>query len=169
MDPRDSNRGTRKKSKWVQDLLKEEIVQPQEADHVVGRDQSEAMSAKSTTPASSVPETKTSAIDAQSSRKEEEDTAMEAEFAEKLKEIQQGIEANQNKQTKILNQLFTLAKEVIDRDKVKIATLEADNRYYSRLSEDVVELKKQLKNYKRMFWGTIGSLTVLLIVFLLLK
>lgn len=94
---------------------------------------------------------------------------MEAEFAEKLKEIQQGIEANQNKQTKILNQLFTLAKEVIDRDKVKIATLEADNRYYSRLSEDVVELKKQLKNYKRMFWGTIGSLTVLLIVFLLLK
>lgn len=93
---------------------------------------------------------------------------MEAEFAEKLKEIQQGIDSNQKKQLTVLNQIFTKSKEVIDRDKVKIATLEADNRYYARLSEDVVELKKQLKNYKRLFWGTIGSLTVLLIVFLLL-
>lgn len=93
---------------------------------------------------------------------------MEAEFAEKLKEIQQGIDSNQKKQLTVLNQIFIKAKEVIDRDKVRIASLEADNRYYARLSEDVVELKKQLKNYKRLFWGTIGSLTVLLIVFLLL-
>ena len=93
---------------------------------------------------------------------------MEVELANKLNEIQQEIDANQKKQLTVLNQLFTKAKEVIDGDKVKIATLEADNRYYSRLSEDVVELKKQLKTYKKLFWGTIGSLTVLLIVFLLL-
>lgn len=93
---------------------------------------------------------------------------MEAEFADALKKIQAGIEDNQKKQLNVLNQIFTKAKEVIDGDKVKIATLEADNRYYSRLSEDVVELKKQLKTYKKLFWGTIGSLTVLLIVFLLL-
>lgn len=93
---------------------------------------------------------------------------MEAEFAEKLKEIQQGIEINQNKQIKILNQLFTSAKEVLDCDRVKIASLEADNRYYSRLSEDVAELKKQLKTYKRMFWSTIGTLTIVLILYLLI-
>ena len=129
MDPRDSNRATRKKSKWVQDLIKEESVQPQEVDHVVGRDQSEAMSAKSTTDASYVPEIKTSATNALNTQKVEEDNHMEVELAEKLKEIQQGIEINQNKQIKILNQLFTSAKEVLDRDRVKIATLEADNRY----------------------------------------
>lgn len=93
---------------------------------------------------------------------------MEAEFAEKLKEIQQGIETNQNKQIKILNQLFTSAKEVIDRDKVRIASLEADNRYYARLSEDIVDLRKQLKKYKRLFLGTIGTLTIVLILYLLI-
>ena len=93
---------------------------------------------------------------------------MEAEFAEKLKEIQQGIDSNQKKQLTVLNQIFTKSKEVIERDKVKIATLEADNRYYARLSEDVVELKKQLKNYKKLFWGTIGTLIFVLILFLLL-
>ena len=168
MDPRDSNRGTKKKSKWVQDLIKEEAAQPQEVEHVVGRDQSEAMSAKSTTDASSVPEIKTSVTNARSLRKEEEDIAMEVELANKLKDIQQGIESNQNKQTKILNQLFTSAKEIIDRDKVRIASLEADNRYYARLSEDIVDLKKQLKKYKLLFWGTIGSLAVLLILYLLI-
>lgn len=168
MDPRDSNRGTRKKSKWVQDLIKEEAVQPQEVEHVMGRDQSAVMEEKSTTDASSAQKTKTSVTNAQSLRKEEEDTAMEAEFADALKKIQAGIEDNQKKQLNVLNQIFTKAKEVIDGDKVKIATLEADNRYYSRLSEDVAELRKQLKTYKKLFWGTIGSLTVLLIVFLLL-
>ena len=168
MDSRDTNRGTRKKSKWVQDLIKEEAVQPQEVEHVVGRDQGVVMEEKSTTDASSAHGTKTSVTNAQSLRKEEEDTAMEAEFADALKKIQAGIEDNQKKQLNVLNQIFTKAKEVIDGDKVKIATLEADNRYYSRLSEDVVELKKQLKTYKKLFWGTIGSLTVLLIVFLLL-
>ena len=93
---------------------------------------------------------------------------MEVELAEKLKEIQQGIEINQNKQIKILNQLFTSAKEVLDRDRVKIATLEADNRYYAKLSDDNDALKKQLKIYKRLFFGTIVSLTVILIIFLLL-
>ena len=93
---------------------------------------------------------------------------MEVELVNKLNEIQQEIDSNQKKQLTVLNQLFTKAKEVIDGDKLKIATLEADNRYYSRLSEDVAELKKQLKTYKKLFWGTIGSLTVLLIVFLLL-
>ena len=93
---------------------------------------------------------------------------MEVELVNKLNEIQQEIDSNQKKQLTVLNQLFTKAKEVIDGDKLKIATLEADNRYYSRLSEDVVELKKQLKTYKKLFWGTMGSLTVLLIVFLLL-
>ena len=168
MDPRDSNHGTRKKSKWVQDLIQEEIVQPQEVEHVVGRDQSAVMDKKSTTDASSAHGTKKSATDAPNTRKEEENIHMEVELANKLNEIQQEIDANQKKQLTVLNQLFTKAKEVIDGDKVKIATLEADNRYYSRLSEDVVELKKQLKTYKKLFWGTIGSLTVLLIVFLLL-
>ena len=168
MDPRDSNRGTRKKSKWVQELIKEESIQPQEVDHVVGRDQSAVMSAKSTTDASSVPETKTSVTNAQSSRKEEEAIAMEAEFADALKKIQAGIEDNQKKQLNVLNQIFTKAKEVIDGDKVKIATLEADNRYYSRLSDDNEALKKQLKIYKRLFYGIIASLTALLIIFLLL-
>ena len=93
---------------------------------------------------------------------------MEAEFAEKLKEIQQGIDSNQKKQLTVLNQIFTKTKEVIDGDKVKIATLEADNRYYSRLSEDIVELRKQLKTYKKLFWGTIGSLISVLILFLLM-
>ena len=168
MDPRDSNRGTRKKSKWVQDLIKEEPIVAQEVEHVLGRDQGVVMEEKSTTDASSAHGTKTSVTNTQSLRKEEEDTAMEAEFADALKKIQAGIEDNQKKQLNVLNQIFTKAKEVIDGDKVKIATLEADNRYYSRLSEDVVELKKQLKTYKKLFWGTIGSLTVLLIVFLLL-
>ena len=168
MDPRDSNRGTRKKSKWVPDLIQEEIVQPQEANHVVGRDQGVVMEEKLTTPASYAPAIKKSATIAQNSKKEKEDTAMEAEFAEALKKIQEGIEDNQKKQLNVLNQIFTKSKEVIDRDKVRIASLEADNRYYSRLSEDVAELKKQLKTYKKLFWGTIGSLTVLLIVFLLL-
>lgn len=168
MDPRDSNRGTRKKSKWVQELIKDNPSVVQEVDHVVGRDQSAVMDEKSTTPASSAPGTKISAINVPNIKKEEEAIAMEAEFAEKLKEIQQGIETNQNKQTRILNQLFTSAKEIIDRDKARIASLEADNRYYARLSEDVVELKKQLKNYKKLFWGTIGSLITLLIIFLLL-
>ena len=168
MDPRDSNRGTRKKSKWVQDLIKEESVQPQEVDHVVGRDLSEAMSAKSTTDASSVPEIKKSATDAPNIRKEEENIHMEVELDNKLNEIQQGIDSNQKKQLNVLNQIFTKAKEVIDGDKVKIATLDADNRYYSRLTEDIVDLKKQLKKYKLLFWGTISSLTVLLIVFLII-
>ena len=168
MDPRDSNRGTRKKSKWVQDLIKEEAVQPQEVEHVMGRDQSAVMEEKSTTDASSAQKTKTSVTNAQSLRKEKEDIAMEVELVNKLNEIQQEIDSNQKKQLTVLNQLFTKAKEVIDGDKVKIATLEADNRYYSRLSEDVAELRKQLKTYKKLFWGTIGSLTVLLIVFLLL-
>ena len=168
MDPRESNRGTRRKSKWVQDLIKEEPVVAQEVEHVLGRDQSAVMDEKSTTDASSAQKTKTSVQDAQSLRKEEEGIAMEVELVEKLKEIQQGIEINQNKQIKILNQLFTSAKEIIDRDKVRIASLEADNRYYARLSEDIVDLRKQLKKYNRLFWGTIGSLTVLLIVFLLL-
>ena len=168
MDPRDSNRGTRKKSKWVQELIKEEPVVAQEVDHVVGRDQSAVMEEKSTTPASSAAKTRTSAINVQNSKMEEEDTAMEAEFAEKLKEIQQGIETNQNKQTKILNQLFTSAKEVIDRDKVRIASLEADNKYYARLSEDIVDLRKQLKKYKMLFLGTIGTLTIVLILYLLI-
>ncbi|MDD6043300.1 MAG: hypothetical protein PUB87_06055 [Eubacteriaceae bacterium] len=93
---------------------------------------------------------------------------MEVELAEKLKEIQQGIDSNQKKQLTVLNQIFTKAKEVIDEDKVKIATLEADNRYYSRLSEDVVGLKKQLKTYKKLFWGTIGTITIVLILYLLI-
>ena len=168
MDPRDSNRGTRRKSKWVQDLIKEEPVVAQEVEHVLGRDQGVVMEEKLTTPASYVPKTKTSATNVQNSKMEEEDTAMEAEFAEKLKEIQQGIETNQNKQIKILNQLFTSAKEVIDRDKVRIASLEADNRYYARLSEDIVDLRKQLKKYKRLFLGTIGTLTIVLILYLLI-
>ena len=168
MDPRESNRGTRRKSKWVQDLIKEEPVVAQEVEHVLGRDQGVVMEEKSTTDASSAQGTKKSATDAPNTRKEDESIAMEVELVEKLKEIQQGIEINQNKQIKILNQLFTSAKEIIDRDKVRIASLEADNRYYARLSEDIVDLRKQLKKYKRLFWGTIGSLTVLLIVFLLL-
>lgn len=93
---------------------------------------------------------------------------MEVEFAEALKKIQAGIEDNQKKQLNVLNQLFTYAKEVLDRDRVKIASLEADNRYYSRLSADVAELKKQLKTYKRMFWSTIGTLTIVLILYLLI-
>lgn len=93
---------------------------------------------------------------------------MEAEFADALKKIQAGIEDNQKKQLNVLNQIFTKSKEVIDRDKVKIATLEADNRYYSRLSGDIVDLKKQLKKYKLLFWGTIGSLAFLLILYLLI-
>lgn len=168
MDPRDSNRGTRKKSKWVQDLIKEASVQPQEVEHVVGRDQSAVMEEKLTTPASSAPKTKTSAINVPNIKKEEEDIAMEAEFADALKKIQAGIEDNQKKQLNVLNQIFTKSKEVIDRDKVKIATLEADNRYYSRLSGDIVDLKKQLKKYKLLFWGTIGSLAFLLILYLLI-
>ena len=168
MDPRDSNRGTRRKSKWVQDLIKEDSVQPQEVEHVLGRDQGVVMEEKLTTPASSAPETKTSATNVQNSKKEEEDTLMEVELAEKLKEIQQGIETYQIKQTKILNQLFTSAKDVMDRDRVKIATLEADNRYFAKLSDDNEALKKQLKIYKRLFYGIIASLTALLIIFLLL-
>ena len=168
MDPRDSSRGTRRKSKWVQDLIKEDPIEAQEVDHVVGRDQSAVMEEKSTTDASSAPKTKISAINVPNIKKEEEAIAMEAEFAEKLKEIQQGIDSNQKKQLTVLNQIFTKSKEVIERDKVKIATLEADNRYYARLSEDVVELKKQLKNYKKLFWGTIGTLIFVLILFLLL-
>ena len=168
MDPRDSNRGTRKKSKWVQDLIKEEAVQPQEVEHVMGRDQSAVMEEKSTTDASSAQKTKTSVTIAQNSKKVEEDNHMEVEFAEALKKIQAGIEDNQKKQLNVLNQLFTYAKEVLDRDRVKIASLEADNRYYSRLSEDVAELKKQLKTYKRMFWSTIGTLTIVLILYLLI-
>ena len=168
MDQRDSNRGTRKKSKWVQDLIQEEIVQPQEVEHVVGRDQSAVMEEKSTTDASSAQKTKTSVTIAQNSKKLEEDNHMEVEFAEALKKIQAGIEDNQKKQLNVLNQLFTYAKEVLDRDRVKIASLEADNRYYSRLSADVAELKKQLKTYKRMFWSTIGTLTIVLILYLLI-
>ena len=168
MDPRDSNRGTRKKSKWVQDLIKEESVQPQEVDHVVGRDLGVVMEEKLTTDASSAPAIKKSATIAQNSKKEEEAIAMEAEFADALKKIQAGIEDNQKKQLNVLNQIFTKAKEVIDGDKVKIATLEADNRYYSRLSDDNEALKKQLKIYKRLFFGTIASLTAILIIFLLL-
>ena len=168
MDPRDSNRGTRKKSKWVQELIKEESIQPQEVNHVVGRDQSAVMEEKLTTPASSAPVIKKSATIAQNSKKVEEDNHMEVEFAEALKKIQAGIEDNQKKQLNVLNQLFTYAKEVLDRDRVKIASLEADNRYYSRLSEDVAELKKQLKTYKRMFWSTIGTLTIVLILYLLI-
>ena len=168
MDPRDSNRGTRKKSKWVQELIKEDTVVTPEAEHVVGRDQSEAMSAKSTTDASSAHVTKKSATDAPNSRKEKEDTAMEVELANKLNEIQQEIDSNQKKQLNILNQIFSKAKDVIEQDKVKIATLTADNKYYERLAEDVVELKQQLRTYKLLFWGTIGTLTVLLIIFLLL-
>ena len=168
MDPRDSNRGTRKKSKWVQDLIKEEAVQPQEVEHVVGRDQSAVMDEKSTTDASSAHGTKKSATDAPNTRKEEEIIHMDVELVNKLNEIQQGIDSNQKKQLNVLNQLFTKAKEVIDGDKVKIATLEADNRYYAKLSDDNDALKKQLKIYKRLFFGTIVSLTVILIIFLLL-
>lgn len=168
MDPRDSNRGTRKKSKWVQDLIKEEAVQPQEVEHVMGRDQSAVMEEKSTTDASSAQKTKTSVTNVQNSKKEEEDTLMEVELANKLNEIQQEIDSNQKKQLTVLNQLFTKAKEVIDGDKVKIASLEADNRYYARLSEDIVDLRKQLKKYKRLFWGTIGTLTIVLILYLLI-
>lgn len=93
---------------------------------------------------------------------------MDVELVNKLNEIQQGIDSNQKKQLNFLNQLFTKAKEVIDGDKVKIATLEADNRYYAKLSDDNDALKKQLKIYKRLFFGTIASLTVILIIFLLL-
>ena len=93
---------------------------------------------------------------------------MEVELANKLNEIQQEIDSNQKKQLTVLNQLFTKAKEVIDGDKVKIASLEADNRYYARLSEDIVDLRKQLKKYKRLFWGTIGTLTIVLILYLLI-
>ena len=93
---------------------------------------------------------------------------MDVELVNKLNEIQQGIDSNQKKQLNVLNQLFTKAKEVIDGDKVKIATLEADNRYYAKLSDDNDALKKQLKIYKRLFFGTIVSLTVILIIFLLL-
>ena len=168
MDPRDSNRGTRKKSKWVQDLIKEETVVAQEVEHVLGRDQSAVMDEKSTTDASSAHGTKKFATDAPNTRKEEENIHMEVELANKLNEIQQEIDANQKKQLTVLNQLFTKAKEVIDRDKVKIATLEADNRYYAKLSDDNEALKKQLKIYKRLFFGTIVSLTVILIIFLLL-
>ena len=168
MDPRDSNRGTRKKSKWVQDLIKEETVVAQEVEHVLGRDQSAVMEEKSTTDASSAHGTKKSATDAPNTRKEEEIIHMDVELVNKLNEIQQGIDSNQKKQLNVLNQLFTKAKEVIDGDKVKIATLEADNRYYAKLSDDNDALKKQLKIYKRLFFGTIVSLTVILIIFLLL-
>ena len=135
---------------------------------MVGRDQSEAMSVKSTTDASSAHGTKKSATIAQNSKKVEEDNHMEVEFAEALKKIQAGIEDNQKKQLNVLNQLFTYAKEVLDRDRVKIASLEADNRYYARLSEDIVDLRKQLKKYKRLFLGTIGTLTIVLILYLLI-
>ena len=97
MDPRESNRGTRRKSKWVQDLIKEEPVVAQEVEHVLGRDQGVVMEEKSTTDASSAHGTKKSATNAQNIKKEEEAIAMEAEFAEKLKEIQQGIDSNQKK------------------------------------------------------------------------
>ena len=93
---------------------------------------------------------------------------MEVELANKLNEIQQEIDSNQKKQLNVLNQIFSKAKDVIEQDKVKIATLTADNKYYERLAEDVVELKQQLRTYKLLFWGTIGTLTVLLIIFLLL-
>ena len=168
MDPRESNRGTRRKSKWVQDLIKEETVVAQEVEHVLGRDQSAVMDEKSTTDASSAHGTKKSATDVPNTRKEEEIIHMDVELVNKLNEIQQGIDSNQKKQLNVLNQIFTKAKEVIDGDKVKIATLEADNRYYAKLSDDNEALKKQLKIYKRLFFGTIASLTAILIIYLLL-
>lgn len=168
MDPRESNRGTRRKSKWVQDLIKDTPAVAQEVEHVLGRDQGVVMEEKSTTDASSAHGTKKSATDAPNTRKEEEIIHMDVELVNKLNDIQQGIDSNQKKQLNVLNQLFTKAKEVIDGDKVKIATLEADNRYYAKLSDDNDALKKQLKIYKRLFFGTIVSLTVILIIFLLL-
>ena len=147
MDPRESNRGTRRKSKWVQDLIKEEPVVAQEVEHVLGRDQGVVMEEKSTTDASSAHGTKKSATDVPNTRKEEEIIHMDVELVNKLNEIQQEIDSNQKKQLTVLNQLFTKAKEVIDGDKVKIASLGADNRYYARLSEDIVDLRKQLKKF----------------------
>ena len=114
MDPRESNRGTRRKSKWVQDLIKEETVVAQEVEHVLGRDQSAVMDEKSTTDASSAHGTKKFATDAPNTRTEEQNIHMEVELANKVNEIQQEIDANQKKQLTVLNQLFTKAKEVID-------------------------------------------------------
>lgn len=166
MDPRDSNRGTRKKSKWVQELIKEEPVVAQEVEHVVGRDQSAVMDEKSTTPASSVYATKTSAINVPNIKKEEEDIAMEAEFAEKLSEIKRSIDDSYIKQTKMLNQTLNLVTDYITQDLKKIVSLEAENRYNKRLSDDIEQLKNKLRTYQFLFWGFVVAIIVSIMFYL---
>lgn len=168
MDPRDSNRGTRKKSKWVQDLIKEEAVQPQEVEHVVGRNQSAVMEEKSTTDASSAHATKTSAINVPNIKKKEEDIAMEAEFAEKLSEIKRSIDDSQARQTRMLNQTLSLLTDYINHDVKKIVSLESDNRYNQKVLEDMDQLKTSLKTYKTLFWGLAAALMISVIIYLIL-
>ena len=164
MDPRDSNRGTRKKSKWVQELIKEDTAVTPEVEHVVGRDQSEAMSTKSTTTASSAQGTKESAKNALNLKKKEENTLMEVELAEAIKKIRQDIKDAREEQFKMANLIYTTVKIQLDQYHIKNAQLEADNRYYSKVSDDVKELSKQLKKYKELFWGTIGTIIFSIIV-----
>ena len=169
MDPRDSTRETRKKSRWVQDLIKEkeEETTSEGMVHLEGRNQGVLVSKKSFTTVSSVPETKPYAGNAQTLKKKEESIHLEVELAEKLNEIQKSIADSQTRQTKMLNQILSLLTDYISNDVRRIANLEAENRYNKKVIEDMDQIKASLKTYKTLFWGFVAALIISIMVYLM--
>lgn len=67
---------------------------------------------------------------------------MEVELVEKLKDMQKSIEEGQNKQTRMLNQAINYLTDYINRDKIRIATLEVQTRYTQKELEDMNKIKE---------------------------
>lgn len=93
---------------------------------------------------------------------------MEVEFAEELKKIKTSIAYYQDEQLKTLNLIYLKMKGDLDRSQVKIATLEAENRYNQKLSEDIKQLKTKLNTYQLLFWGFVVALTISFMVYFIL-
>lgn len=165
MDPRNATREVRQKSKWVQELIKEEEETAAQGKILEGRNQGEVYR-KSSIPASSALETKTSAGIVQTLKKKEESIHMELELYEKLNEIQKSIADSQTRQTKLLNQTLSLLTDYINHDLKKIVSLESDNRYNKRLSDDIEQLKNKLRTYQFLFWGFVVVIIVSIMFYL---
>lgn len=91
---------------------------------------------------------------------------MELELYEKLNEIQKSIADSQTRQTKLLNQTLSLLTDYINHDLKKIVSLESDNRYNKRLSDDIEQLKNKLRTYQFLFWGFVVVIIVSIMFYL---
>ena len=121
----------RNKRKWVQ-VTPESIPLEAEPERVLGRDISENI--KSTTPASSVRKTKTSAGDVPNTNTENSGTA--PEVSERLTTLQTVFEAGQRETNARLDKLFSyVTREIQSRDATIHKLKEVEKRHLSLKEE----------------------------------